>query len=297
MEFRRLGIVGGGTMGRSIAEKVASNGIDVVVHEVSEEAAESSREHLVASLDEELRKWGITASEAKVILSRIRFTADIAALAEADMLIEAVTEDLETKKRVMEALGRTCPEDRVFLTNTSTLSITEIAAASGRPDRVLGVHFLPPVSRNPIVEVVRGIETSDATYATAMELVRALDKTPIEVFEYPGYVATRAIVPLLNEAMHIVLEGVASAEDVDTALRLGYQFQMGPLEYCDRVGLDKIMAWMEHLFHELGDVKYRPCPLLRKLVRAGHLGRRTGRGFFAWEGPRRVPAHRAGESR
>ena len=213
------------------------------------------------------------------------------------MLIEAVTEDLETKKKVMGALGRTCPGDRVFLTNTSTLSITEIAAASGRPDRVLGVHFLPPVSRNPIVEVVRGIETSDETYDTAMELVRALDKTPIEVFEYPGYVATRAIVPLLNEAMHIVLEGVASAEDVDTALRLGYQFRMGPLEYCDRVGLDKIMAWMEHLFHELGEVKYRPCPLLRKLVRAGHLGRSTGRGFFLWEGRHRISAPRTGESR
>lgn len=297
MEFRRLGIVGGGMMGRSIAEKVASNGIDVVVHEVSEEAAERSRTELVAALDEELRKWGITASEKKVILSRIRFTGDIALLAEADMLIEAVTEDLETKTRVMESLGRTCPPDRVFLTNTSTLSITEIAAASGRPDRVIGVHFLPPVSRNPIVEVVRGIETSDATYETAMELVRVLDKTPIEVFEYPGYVATRAIVPMLNEAMHIVLEGVASAENVDTALRLGYQFRMGPLEYCDRVGLDKIMAWMDHLFHELGEVKYRPCPMLRKLVRAGHLGRSTGRGFFQWDGRRRIPAPRTGESR
>ena len=297
MEFRKLGIVGGGMMGRSIAEKVASNGIDVLVHEVSEEVVEWSRNELVSTLDEELRKWGITASEKKVILGRIRYTTDLAALREADMLIEAVTEDLAAKKRVMADLGATCSPDRVFLTNTSTLSITEIAAASGRPDKVIGVHFLPPVSRNPIVEVVRGVETSNETYDTAMALVRALDKTPIEVFEYPGYVATRAIVPLLNEAMYLVMEGVASAENVDTALRLGYQFRMGPLEYCDRIGLDKIMSWMEHLFHELGDVKYRPCPLLRKLVRAGHLGRSTGRGFFAWDGRRKVEAPRKGESR
>lgn len=297
MEFRKLGIVGGGMMGRSIAEKVASNGIDVIVHEISEEMSERSRRELVDSLDEELRKWGITASEKKVILGRIRFTTDVRELREADMLIEAVTEDLVAKKRVMRELGATCAPDRVFLTNTSTLSITEIAAASGRPDKVIGVHFLPSVSRNPIVEVVRGIETSNETYETAMALVRALDKTPIEVFEYPGYVATRAIVPLLNEAMYIVMEGVASAESVDTALRLGYQFRMGPLEYSDRMGLDKVMAWMEHLFHELGDVKYRPCPLLRKLVRAGHLGRSTGRGFFTWEGRVRVEAPRAVETR
>lgn len=290
MEFRKLGIVGGGMMGRSIAEKVASNGIDVVVQELSEALARKGREELVGALDEELRKWGITASEKKVILGRIRFVSDVRELASTDMLIETVTEDLDAKKRVMKQLGETCPPDRIFVTNTSTLSITEIAAASGRPDQVIGIHFLPPVSRNPVVEVVRGIETSKETYATAMELVKALDKTPIEVFEYPGYVATRAIVPLLNEAMHIVMEGVASAEDADLALKLGYQFRMGPLEYCDRVGLDKVLAWMEHLFHELGDVKYRPCPLLRKLVRAGHLGRSTGRGFFAWSGRERIPS-------
>ena len=293
MEFRRLGIVGGGVMGRSIAEKVASNAIDVIVLEVSDAVAERARQELVGALDEELRKWGITASEKKVILSRIRFVSDPKLLADTDMVIETVTEDLDAKKRVMAELGGICPPDRIFITNTSTLSITEIAASSGRADKVIGLHFLPPVSRNPIVEVVRGIETSKETYATAMELAKALDKTPIEVFEYPGYVATRAIVPLLNEAMYIVMEGVASAEDVDLALKLGYQFQMGPLEYCDRLGLDKVMGWMEHLFHELGDVKYRPCPLLRKLVRAGHLGRSSGRGFFSWEGRQRVPAAKA----
>ncbi len=290
MEFRKLGIVGGGMMGRSIAEKVASNGIDVVVQEVSEEMAARAREDLVEALDAELLKWGITQSEKKVVLGRVRFVTDIGQLAPTDMVIETVTEDLDTKKSVMRELGRVCPPERIFITNTSTLSITEIAAESGRPEKVIGMHFCPPVTANPVVEVVRGIETSKETYATAMALARALDKTPIEVFEYPGYVVTRGIIPMLNEAMYIVMEGVASAEDVDLALKLGYQFKMGPLEYCDRVGLDKIMAWMEHLFHELGDVKYRPCPLLRKLVRAGHLGRSTGRGFFAWVDRQRVTA-------
>jgi 3-hydroxybutyryl-CoA dehydrogenase len=297
MELHKLGIVGGGMMGRSIAEKVAAAGIQVIVQEVSDELAEKAHTALVSSLDEELRKWGITASEKKVILGRIGFVSDVNLLAAADMIIETVTEDLEAKKRVMAELGGICPPGVIFITNTSTLSITEIAAASGRADRVIGLHFLPPVSRNPIVEVVRGIETSKETYATAMELAKVLDKTAIEVFEYPGFVATRSIVPLLNEAMFIVMEGVASAEDVDLALKLGYQFQMGPLEYCDRIGLDKVMAWMEHLFRELGDVKYRPCPLLRKLVRAGHLGRGTGRGFFAWEGRQRIPSARTEAAR
>jgi 3-hydroxybutyryl-CoA dehydrogenase len=290
VEFRKLGIVGGGAMGKSLAEKVASNGIDVVVVEVSAEKAQQAREELTASLDHELEKWGITASEKKVVLSRVRFTADIAELAATDLVIETVNEDLATKKAVMRSLGQACPPDRVFITNTSTLSITEIAAASGRPDKVVGMHFAHPVTRTPVVEMVRGVETSDATYEKALQLAVALEKTPIKVFEYPGYVVTRVILPMLNEAMYVVMEGVASPEHVDDAMRLAYEFRVGPLEYADRVGLDKIMAWMDHLFRELGEVKYRPCPLLRKMVRAGHLGRKSGRGFFTYSGRTRVPA-------
>ena len=288
MEFRKLGIVGGGAMGKSLAEKVASNGIDVIVVEVSEKKAREARQELAASLDHELEKWGITPSEKKVVLNRVHFVADLTKLAGTDLVIETVNEDLETKRDVMRRLGEACPPGLVFITNTSTLSITEIAAASGRPDKVVGMHFMHPVTRTPVVEIVRGVETSDESYEQAMQLAKALEKTPVKVFEYPGYIMTRVMIPMLNEAMYVVMEGVASAEDVDLAMRLAYEFRVGPLEYADRVGLDKVMAWMEHLFRELGDVKYRPCPLLRKLVRAGHLGRKSGRGFFAYEGRQRL---------
>jgi 3-hydroxybutyryl-CoA dehydrogenase len=294
VEYRKLGIVGGGFMGRSLAQKVASSGIDVTVLEVSKERAAQAREALGANLDEELAKWGITASEKKATLARITFTTEPADLSGCELVIEAVPDDLALKQAVMLRLDAQLDPSAVFVTSTSTLSVTEIAAASGRPDRVVGMNFMHPVTLSRIVEIVRGSATSNETFEHAVGLAKTLDKTVIEVFEYPGYVVTRAILPFLNEAMHIVMEGVASAEDVDLALRLGYEFKIGPLEYVDRVGLDTVLGWMEHLFHELGDFKYRPCPLLRKMVRAGYLGRKAGRGFFTWEGSERVrPAREA----
>ena len=289
MEFRRISIVGGGGLGRSLAQKVASCGIDVTVLEVSEEAVVRSRGELTTNLDDELRKWGITASEKKAILARIQFTTDPAQVAPCDLLVEAVSEDLALKQAVMLRMDAICDAAVVFITSTSTISVTEIAAASGRADRVVGMHFMQPVTRSPIVEMVRGTETSNESFARATAFARTLDKTVIEVFEYPGYVVTRAIVPFVNEAVYIVMEGVASAEDVDLAIRMGYEFKMGPLEYADRVGLDTMLGWMDHLFRELGDFKYRPCPLLRRMVRAGRLGRKTGRGFFTYQGNVRVP--------
>jgi 3-hydroxybutyryl-CoA dehydrogenase len=289
VEFRRITIVGGGGfMGRSLAQKIASSGIDVMVLETSEDRIGHARRGIAASLDAEMAKWGITASEKKVVLSRVAFTTDPTQAADCDIAIEAVPEDLALKQAVMLRLDAVCRPETVFVTSTATLSVTEIGAASGRSDRVVGMHFMHPVPSSRIVEIVRGSETSNGTFEKAVALAHMLDKTMIEVFEYPGYVVTRAVVPFVNEAMHIVMEGVASAEDVDLALRLGFEFKMGPLEYADRVGLDTMLGWMEHLFHELGDFKYRPCPMLRKMVRAGHLGRKSGRGFFEWKNNERV---------
>lgn len=295
MEFRKLGIVGGGFMGRSLAQKVASSGIDVKVLEVSQERAKQSREELVANLDEELAKWGITASEKKASLSRIVYTTDPAAMAGSEMVVEAVPEDLELKQAVLKRLDAVLDPAVAFVTSTSTISVSEIAAQSGRPDRVVGMHFMHPVTKSRIVEIVRGSATSSQTFERAVGLAKTLDKTVIEVFEYPGYVVTRAMLPLLNEAMHIVMEGVSSADDVDLALKLGYEFKIGPLEYIDRIGLDTVLRWMEHMFRELGELKYRPCPMLRKMVRAGYLGRKSGRGFFVWKGNERVRAAAATE--
>lgn len=297
MEIRTLGIVGGGSTGRSIAEKAASVGIEVIVAEISEERARAAREELIGNLDRELGKWGITETDKRVVLSRVRFVAGMEPLREAPLVIESVPEEMSRKRDVMRRLGEICPSDRILVTNTSTLGITEIAAASGRPDKVVGMHFMHPVTTNPIVEVFRGKETSDETFAAAADLARVLGKRVIEVSERPGYVATRAILPLLNEAMQIVMEGIASAEEVDAALKLGYQLGTGPLEYCDRIGLDKVMARMDHLSRELDDAKYGPCPLLRNLVQAGHLGAVTGRGFHAYDGSRRrIPAGKEGSS-
>lgn len=283
MELRRIGIVGGGVRGRSIAQKAASSGIHVVVLEVSEERAQASRVELVELLDREIEKWGMTEGEKKALLQRIEIVTDPARLTDVDLALESIPEDMDSKKQVMRLLGKILPPEAVLITNTSTLDLSEIAAASGRPEKVVGMHFMIPVTQSPIVELVRAIDTSEETFAVARAFAVMLDKEVIEVFDSPGYVTTRAMMPFLNEAMHLVMEGVASAEDVDKALRYGYELKTGPLEYADRVGLDKVMTWMEQLFDELGDMKYRPCPLLRKHVRAGHFGCRTGKGFFIWD--------------
>lgn len=270
--------------GKAIAQKSASAGIDVTILELSEARALEAREELRGCLDHELEKWGITEGEKASILRRVRFVAEPRALEAAELVVESIPESLEPKKQVMRMLGQVCGPDCVFITTTSTLSLVEIAAASGRPEQVVGMHFLAPVTLAPLVEIVRGLDTSAAAFALAKRFAQVLEKEAIEVYDSPGYVTTRAMMPFLNEAMHLVLEGVASASDVDKAIRLGYDFRLGPLEYADRVGLDKIMTMMEHLFREFGDPKFRPCPLLRKLVRAGRLGRRSGQGFFRYDG-------------
>ena len=292
MIVRCVGVVGVGTTGQGIAITCAASGIDVLVHDRTPEQTAAALAAVAETLDRDIAKWRRTASEKKAILARVRGVDDLGALEAAQIVVEAIPEDLERKVAIFQELDRVCPPEDILASNTSALSITEIAARTRRPDRVIGLHFLPPVPTVPLVEIVRGLATSDATFADSVAFVKLLGKTGVEVYEYPGYVTTRVILPFLNEAMYVVMEGVASAHAVDTAMRLGYGLPMGPLHLADRMGLDEVMRWMQHLFDELGDVKYRPCPLLRKMIRAGKLGVKSGAGFFEYDedgSPRPVP--------
>ncbi len=283
MTFRTVGLVGGGTMGQGIAVACAGAGLDVLLREQSEARGAESLDEIAHALDRDIAKWRRTEPEKRAILGRLRLVGELAALEAADIVVECVPENLELKASIFQELDRVCPPEDILATNTSTLSVTEIAARTHRSDRVIGLHFLAPVPQVPLVEVVRGLRTSDATLEAALEFVRLIGKTGVEVFESPGYVTTRVILPFLNEAMHVVMEGVASAQAVDTSMKLGYGLPVGPLGLADRMGLDEVNRWMQHLFDELGDFKYRPCPLLRKMIRAGHLGVKTGRGFFEYD--------------
>ncbi len=251
--------------------------------EKDEEAIKISLEELTKSMKHEISRWSMTESEMKSILSRIRWSTNFEDIRTADLIIEAVSENLSLKLDVFKKMDKIAKEKAIFVSNTSTLSLSKIAEVTGRPDKIIGMHFLNPVPKVPLVELVKGIETSDKTVKLVTEFAKKIGKTPVEVYEYPGFVTTRAIVPLLNEAMYILLEGVASAEHIDTAMKLGYEFKMGPLEMADAMGLDEVLIWMEQLWHTLGEPRYRPCPILRKLVRERKLGKKTGEGFFKYD--------------
>ncbi len=282
-ELHDVGIVGGGMMGRSIAIKVAQEGLNVCLKEVSMERVEASRAEMEKALDNAIARFSITEAEKKAILSRVRWVTEFECTAGCDLAIDAVQEDFELKKEIVMELDTRMPPDHPIVINTSTLSITELAAHCRYPERILGMHFLYPVTRTRVVEVVRGQLTGDEAYERAIQFARLLEKVPIKVFEMPGFVTTRVVLPLINEAIHVVMEGVASAAEVDLAMKLGYDFRTGPLEWADRTGLDRILNWMQHLFQETGEPRFRPCPLLKRLVRAGLLGTKTGRGFFNYD--------------
>jgi len=280
--FQTVGVIGLGVMGQGIAETIAGAGIEVISIEKDEAALKNGLEGLSRAIDNEIKRWAKTTSDKRAILSRIRGTTDVTELRGCGIIIEAVDENFELKKRLIEAFYSFGKEDAVFISNTATLSLSKLAEFSRRPDRIIGMHFLNPVPQVPLVEIVRGMQTSDETFQLVEAFAERIGKTPVEVFEYPGFITTRTILPMLNEAMHVLMEGIARADAIDTAMKLGYNMQAGPLEMADAMGLDEVLAWMETLYHDLGEPRYRPCPLLRRMVREGKLGKKVGEGFFKY---------------
>jgi 3-hydroxybutyryl-CoA dehydrogenase len=278
-----VSIIGAGVMGQGIAQSIAAAGLDVQIVEKSDKHLEEAKIQLKESMQREIARWGMTESEMKVILSRVEWTLEMNDIKDSDLIIESVEENFQVKRLIFKKLDEVAKPEAIFVSNTSTLSLTKIAEITQRPDKIIGMHFLHPVPKVPLVELVRAIKTSDQTVEIMKAFASKIGKTAIEVYEYPGFVTTRSIVVLLNEAMHILLEGVATARDIDTAMKLGYNFQNGPLEMADSMGLDYVLAWMEQLWSTLGEPRYRPCPLLRKLVREGKLGKKTYEGFYKYD--------------
>ncbi len=282
--FKRIGVIGGGTMGQGLAEMLSAKGLDVMLVEKSRARLDWAWESIQISLDKQIEKWAITETEKKLILSRIDLIVDWGELSTCDMVIETITEDLALKKKVFAQLDEVCRAETILASNTSTLSLTELASGTERPERVIGMHFLHPVAKIDLVEIIRGLHTTDETFRQTKKFVEeVIQKQGILVYESPGFVTTRLICVLINEALHTMSEGVASAEDIDAAMRIGYDFHHGPLEMADRFGLDAVLAAMERMFREFGEIKYRPSFLLKKMVRGGKLGVKTGEGFFMYD--------------
>jgi len=281
--IKEIAIIGAGVMGQGIAQTFSAAGLDVLLIEKNEKQMKHSKAMLSEYMDREIKRWAMTKSEKKAILSRIVWDTSLDKIADRDLIIEAVDEDFDLKVKIFSELDKKAKKECIFVSNTSTLSLTQISEKTSRPDKMIGLHFLNPVPKIPVVEVVKCLHTSNETIAKVKTFISNIGKTPVEVYEYPGFVTTRAIVPLLNEAMHILQEGIATAKDIDTAMRLGYNFQMGPLEMADSMGLDEVLAWMETLWKTLGEARYRACPIIRKLVREQKLGKKSGEGFYKYD--------------
>jgi len=280
--IKTVAVLGAGTMGNGIAHVFAKAGFSVLLRDVETRFTDRALENIAKNLDREVKKGKIAEAERTTILGRIGATTEAAALRSADFVVEAVPERMELKAAVLQEVDKVLRPEVILASNTSSISITGLAAATGRPDRFLGMHFMNPVPVMALVEVIRGLQTSDATFATTMALCQRLGKKPVAVNDAPGFVSNRVLMPMINEAAYCVLEGVATAEAVDAVMKLGMNHPMGPLELADLIGLDICADIMEVLYAGFADSKYRPCPLLRKMVSAGWLGRKSGRGFYLY---------------
>ncbi|MCL5982249.1 MAG: 3-hydroxybutyryl-CoA dehydrogenase [Firmicutes bacterium] len=283
MEIKKIMVLGAGQMGGGIAQVAAQAGYQVVLRDVKEEFVQRGLKVIAKNLQRSVEKGRLAAEERAAILARISPTLSLEDGKDVDLVIEAIIEDVALKKETFAALDAICPPQAILASNTSSVPITQIAASTKRPEKVIGMHFMNPVPVMKLVEVIRGIATSDETCLVITDLSKKLGKVPVEVNDFPGFVSNRVLLPMINEAVYCLMEGVGSAEGIDTVMKLGMNHPMGPLELADLIGLDTCLAIMEVLYDGFKDSKYRPCPLLRKYVAAGWLGRKTGRGFYIYE--------------
>ena len=282
MDVTCIGVIGAGTMGRGIAQVCAASGFDVVMSDVSAQASAAGLSAIEKQLAREVEKGRLSAAERDAVVARIGTTTGLDAMAGTEVCIEAATENPDVKLELFHDLESVCGEDTILASNTSSISLTKIAGACMRPERVIGMHFFNPVPLMKLVEVIRAMQTSDATFEAANALAQRLGKTAVAVADSPGFVVNRMLVPMINESVYALAEGLASAEEIDTAMRLGLSHPIGPLALADLIGIDVCLDVMEVMYREFSDSKYRPCPLLRKMVDAGRLGRKSGRGFFEY---------------